>query len=91
MYSYWPCGSTTPDNTKPQQFEFYNYTAGNVAEMGNSALISATQLDALPAQYLADFDALATNELYIQYSQVQSAGQTAKNAYLAFINPKIGC
>ena len=49
MYSYWPCGATTPDSTKQQQYEFYNYTAGNVGEVGNSALISATQLDSLPA------------------------------------------
>ncbi len=38
MYSFWPCGLTTPDPSKAQQYEFYNYTLGNFGELGNSAL-----------------------------------------------------
>ena len=75
MYSYWPCGATTPDSTKQQQYEFYNYTAGNVGEVGNSALISATQLDSLPAAYLAAYNAAAPNELYLQLPQFSAAAQ----------------
>jgi hypothetical protein len=85
MYSYWPCGSTMPDTTKPQQYEFYNYTLGNVGEIGNSALTSATALDVLPSQYLAAYNTLAPNELYFQYPQVSNAAQAAKAAYLTYI------
>lgn len=85
MYSYWPCGSTMPDTTKPQQYEFYNYTLGNVGEVGNSALTSATALDVLPSQYLAAYNTLAPNELYFQYPQVSNAAQAAKAAYLTYI------
>ena len=91
MYSYWPCGATTPDPAKPQQFEFYNYTAGNFGEIGNSALTSPTQLDALPTQYLSAYNSAAPTELYVQYSQVQSAAQTAKTTYFGFIKTLGGC
>jgi hypothetical protein len=91
MYSYWICGGTTPNTADAQQYEFYNYTAGNIGETGNSALNSPTQLATLPAQYLSAFNAIAPNELYIQYSQFESAAQTALSTYLAYINPKIGC
>lgn len=85
MYSYWPCGATTPDNTKPQQYEFYNYSQGNIGETGNSALVSATQLDVLPSQYLAGFNAIAPGELYKQFQQVTVAAVVAEAAYLAYL------
>ncbi len=91
MYSYWVCGGTTPDSTKPVQYEFYNYTAGNIGETGNSALVSATQLDVLPGQYLAAYNAIAPNELYVQYSQMQSAAQTAKTTYVSYLGPRFAC
>ncbi|WP_180540351.1 sulfatase-like hydrolase/transferase [Nevskia soli] len=85
IYSYWPCTTTTPDTTKPQQYEFYNYSQGNIGETGNSALVSATQLDVLPSQYLTAYTTLAPDELYVQFPQFAGAAQAAEAAYLAYL------
>jgi hypothetical protein len=85
IYSYWPCTTTTPDTTKPQQYEFYNYSQGNIGETGNSALVSATQLDVIPSQYLTAYTTLAPDELYVQFPQFAGAAQAAEAAYLAYL------
>jgi hypothetical protein len=85
MYSFWPCGLTTPDPSKTQQYEFYNYTQGNVSEVGNSALSGPNQLDTLPSSYLSAFNAAATGELYLQLPQFASAAQAALAAYIAYV------
>jgi uncharacterized sulfatase len=85
MYSFWPCGLTTPDPSKTQQYEFYNYTQGNVSEVGNSALSGPNQLDMLPSSYLSAFNAAATGELYLQLPQFASAAQAALAAYVAYV------
>jgi arylsulfatase A-like enzyme len=86
MYSFWPCGGTTPDPTKAQQYEFYNYTQGNVGELGNSALTGPTQLDVLPSSYLSAFNAAAPGELYLQLSQFTSTAAAALSAYVTYVN-----
>ena len=92
MYSYWPCGATTPDNTQPVQYEFYNYTAGNFGEVGNSALVSATRLDVLPGQYLASYGQVSHRRTLSATSQFQTVAQTAKKTLTsATLSPRIGC
>jgi arylsulfatase A-like enzyme len=91
IYSYWPCGATTPDLTQAQQFEFYNYTAGNVGETGNSAFSAANTMASLAQSYLTDYTNKAQNELYASFPQVQSVAETALTAYLTYIAPTINC
>ncbi len=85
IYSYWATCSTRIDPQQPQQFEFYDYTAGNYSEVGNQAFNGQGVLDTRPSAYLAAFNAIAATELYFQFPQFQSAAAAALSKYLSYI------
>jgi len=70
------------DPNNPQQFEFYNYTGGNLAELNNSLLSEPT----LALAYQNAFNDIANSELYVQYPQVQAAYNQALVAYFNGVN-----
>ena len=81
MYSYWNVHATPPtqpDPTRNQQYEFYDYTAGNLGELDNDYGSGP-----LGAAYNSAFSAIAQGELYKVYAQFNSAYNAALIDYLA--------
>jgi arylsulfatase A-like enzyme len=87
IYSYWQPCTTCPyvgDTHRQQQYEFYNYSAGNYAETGNQAFGVDDQLSPDAQRYLNSFNAAVYNELYPIYPQVQAAYQAAFSTYMTY-------
>jgi uncharacterized sulfatase len=83
IYSYWPnpnsVNATYPDLTQTQEFEFYDYTGGNLAEVGNEYITNPT----LASNFMAAYNAIAANELYIIKSAFANTHNLAYEAYVA--------
>ena len=82
IYSYWPPTNaaypTQPELSLGQQFEFYDYTGGNLGEIGNQFGSESTQSSA----YLSAFNTIAASELYYVDPMFNSAYNTALSRYI---------
>ena len=112
IYSFWNHILQDPDmilpthpdpNTSqgggPQQFEFYNYSAGqtlpaNYGEMGNQVQISSGVLTGESLAYQNSFNAIVNSELYslsmpspgIVPTYITTAQTNALNTYVNYVN-----
>jgi len=74
VYVFWPsassCGSTpitwpvVGNSAKPLQFEFYDYTGGNLGEEGNDAFCSPGEWNETAITYITNLNAIIQRELY---------------------------
>ena len=82
IYSYWrPLNSSHPTqpNLNPgQQFEFYDYTGGNLGEVGNQWATESAQATA----FQSAFNAAVPNELYYIDSRIATSYNAALNSYI---------
>ncbi len=82
VYSYWQsvhsANPTQPDPTKEQQYELYDYTHGNLGEIGNEYWSRAYEAGV----YSSSFNSIAQSELYYVSHQFNTAYNTALSNYL---------